>query len=409
MKSVPLKYVASINAGQSPSSSDVDDLTNGLPFLQGNAEFGRQYPEPRFQCNAAPKRASAGDILLSVRAPVGELNISNQTVGIGRGLNAITARSCHPGFLWWWMHSQRKYLDAVSVGSTYRAVTAEDVAALRFPVVELEEQRRIADFLDAETSRIDRLLALRIRQRDLAEERILGVIRYLAIGGRAATEPSGNTWIPEIPANWQVLSLKRRWRIIDCKHRTPNYVPSGYPVVSPGDISEGRLDLSRCHRFVDLEDYEDLADDLRRARRGDIVYSRNASVGTASYVDTEAPFTMGQDVCRITSDEQDQLYLTYVLNVVVKPQLNSLQVGSTFTRVNIGTLLDLAVPCPPPQVQRSIAREMDSVTNNGDLLKSALDRQMALLAERRQALITAAVTGQFDVTTASGRNTTQGV
>ncbi|WP_369028430.1 restriction endonuclease subunit S, partial [Nocardia farcinica] len=114
-------------------------------------------------------------------------------------------------------------------------------------------------------------------------------------------------------------------------------MPTGYPVVSPGDISAGRLDLSRCHRFVDLEDYEDLADDLRRARRGDIVYSRNASVGTASYVDTDEPFTMGQDVCRITSDRQDQLYLAYVLNVVVKPQLNSLQVGSTFTRVNIGT------------------------------------------------------------------------
>ncbi|WP_280198620.1 restriction endonuclease subunit S [Nocardia cyriacigeorgica] len=285
----------------------------------------------------------------------------------------------------------------------------DEMASLPALLPPLEDQRRIADFLDAETSRIDQLLALRTRQRELADERILGVIRHLAIGGSAATEPSGNLWIPKVPPKWQVLSLRRRWRIVDCKHRTPSYVPTGYPVVSPGDISAGRLDLSRCHRFVDLEDYEDLADDLRRARRGDIVYSRNASVGTASYVDTDEPFTMGQDVCRITSDRQDQLYLAYVLNVVVKPQLNSLQVGSTFTRVNIGTLLGLAVPCPPPEVQRSIAREMDSVTNKGDLLKRALDRQMALLGKRRQALITAAVTGQVDVTTASGRNTTQGV
>ena len=62
---------------------------NRLPFLQGNAEFGPISPNPRFACEEAPKRARAGDILLSIRAPVGAINVADQTYGIGRGLCAI--------------------------------------------------------------------------------------------------------------------------------------------------------------------------------------------------------------------------------------------------------------------------------------------------------------------------------
>ncbi|MGW0825862.1 restriction endonuclease subunit S [Streptomyces sp. NPDC002845] len=279
----------------------------------------------------------------------------------------------------------------------------EDLAKVRIPLPPLQEQRRIADFLDAETARIDQIIALRERHCLLLGERTRRTIEQLATGTDHHPTPSGNPWIRTVPDGWTVLPLKRRWQVIDCKHRTPKYVESGYPVVSPGDVSPGRLDLSRAHRFVSENDYLDLADDLRRPRHGDIVYSRNASVGVAAYVDTGAPFTMGQDVCRITSPDQDQLFLSYVLNTVALRELRSLQVGSTFTRVNISTLLRLSIPCPPPDRQRRIARQMDEVNAAGEHLNDALERQLSLLAERRQALITAAVTGQFDVSTASGR------
>jgi type I restriction enzyme S subunit len=193
------------------------------------------------------------------------------------------------------------------------------------------------------------------------------------------------------------VPLKRRWRIIDCKHRTPIYVQAGYPVISPGDISPGRLNPSVAHRFVGEEDYHDLADHLRRARPGDIVYGRNASVGVAAYVDTDEKFTMGQDVCRITSADQDQLFLTHFLNTAALPQLGSLQIGSTFTRVNIGTLLQLSVACPPQEEQRRLAAEMDMITSSGRSLGESIHRQLTLLAERRRSLITAVVTGGISV------------
>ena len=278
-----------------------------------------------------------------------------------------------------------------------RRVSKVDFHAMPILVPTLDEQRRIADFLDAETARIDRMVELRSASRTLIEEKAFASIAKLSTIGSGAVQSTNDPWIPQIGAGWKVLPLKRRWRIIDCKHRTPTYIDSGYPVISPGDITAGRLDLFKAHRFVDEVDYRDLADTLRRARRGDIVYSRNASIGIAAYVDTDEKFTMGQDVCRITSTEQDQLFLTYFLNTAALAQLGSLQIGSTFTRVNIGTLLELSVACPPREEQSRLATAMDLISRDTARLTSALDDQITLLAERRQALITAAVTGGITI------------
>jgi type I restriction enzyme S subunit len=276
----------------------------------------------------------------------------------------------------------------------------EDLAEIPISLPSLDEQRRIADFLDAELARIDHTIAIRRASRTLIQEKESSLIAKLATSGTGQTQRTDDPWLPLTGVGWDVVPLKRRWRIIDCKHRTPTYTEYGYPVISPGDISPGRLDPSVAHRFVDEDDYRDLADHLRRARPGDIVYGRNASVGAAAFVDTDEKFTMGQDVCRITSVDQDQLFLSYFLNTAALPQLGSLQIGSTFTRINIGTLLNLSVACPPPEEQRRLAAVMDAISENEVQLTTSLDRQLALLTERGQALITAAVTGQFDVTTA---------
>jgi type I restriction enzyme, S subunit len=273
----------------------------------------------------------------------------------------------------------------------------EDLAEIPVTLPTRDEQRRIANFLDAETARIDRMIEIRRASKSVAEEKVFTTITKLATVGTESVQETSNPWLPLIGTGWVVVPLKRRWRIIDCKHRTPLYVEDGYPVISPGDITPGRLDPSVAHRFVDEDDYRDLADNLRRARRGDIVYGRNASVGVAAFVDTDEKFTMGQDVCRITSADQDQLFLSYFLNTAALAQLGSIQIGSTFTRVNIGTLLELSVACPPREEQRRLAAEMDVISRDAIQLSSEVDRQLALLAERRQALITAAVTGGISV------------
>ena len=88
-----LKYIADLNMGQSPPSEEYNSDQLGTPFLQGNAEFGPHHPTPKIYCPTANKHAIPGNILLSVRAPVGAINIADQEYGIGRGLCAIRPRT----------------------------------------------------------------------------------------------------------------------------------------------------------------------------------------------------------------------------------------------------------------------------------------------------------------------------
>ena len=88
-----LKFASRIIMGQSPSSNDYSYISEGLPFLQGNAEFSYKHPVPRLRCNVAAKVAPAEALLVSVRAPVGALNVADREYGIGRGLCAVVSRT----------------------------------------------------------------------------------------------------------------------------------------------------------------------------------------------------------------------------------------------------------------------------------------------------------------------------
>jgi type I restriction enzyme S subunit len=405
---IPLKWVASMTAGGTPSVEEADywsDGDDGYPWvaISDMSSVDTVTATARRVSNTGLRAArlalgEPGTILFSMYASLGHTAWLDSPAAWNQAILGLRANSATDArFLRYCLISLRPQLIEQARSNTQANLNAEVVGNLRLPHPPLDEQRRIADFLGAETARIDRMIRLRLASRSLVNEKEFATISQLATVGTGPAQQTRNPWIPIIGAGWEVLPLKRRWRVIDCKHRTPTYIQDGYPVISPGDISPGRLNPSVAHRFVDEDDYRDLADPLRRPRPGDIVYGRNASVGTAAFVDTEKKFTMGQDVCRITSAHEDQLFLSYFLNTVAHAQLGSLQIGSTFTRINIGTLLELSVACPPPEEQRHLASEMDSVSEQASRLTSAIDRQVALLGERRQALITAAVTGQIGV------------
>ena len=150
----------------------VSSSRDGLPFLQGNAEFGEVQPSARYSCAEAPKIAERGDVLLSVRAPVGALNLADRSYGIGRGLCAIRPR---PGiqrrYLWWALHASTPFLYASAAGSTYDAVTVDIVSQLLIPTPAPKKQRDIADYLDANVSRIDTIIYKKRKLIRLLQER----------------------------------------------------------------------------------------------------------------------------------------------------------------------------------------------------------------------------------------------
>ena len=205
-----LKFVSHIVAGQSPPSEAVVDSIDGLSFLQGNAEFGPMNPTPHQVCDSAPKRAEPGDILLSVRAPVGAMNMADRHYGIGRGLCAIRPTAgLGRLFSFYEVMTMRPLLDAVATGSTYDAVTASDVGDLPMLLPGRDEQRAIAAFLERETVKIDALVAKKERLIELLREKRTALITRAVTRGLDASVPmkdSGVEWLGEIPARWEVTS-----------------------------------------------------------------------------------------------------------------------------------------------------------------------------------------------------------
>ena len=145
-----LADVADIVMGQSPPSESYNDDGVGLPFLQGKAEFGAISPEPVKWCSDPRKTAEPGSILISVRAPVGDLNIADQRYCIGRGLAALV-----PGpdldcrYLFYHLLTLHRWFDSQSSGSTFQSINAGVLRNLALDIPPLEEQRRIAQVLSS--------------------------------------------------------------------------------------------------------------------------------------------------------------------------------------------------------------------------------------------------------------------
>ncbi|HOX87443.1 MAG TPA: restriction endonuclease subunit S, partial [bacterium] len=126
----PLGNISSITMGQSPKSEYYNEIGNGFPFHQGVRFFGKRYPENRIYCSILNRVAEKGDILFSVRAPVGRMNIANAKIVIGRGLAAIRSNNKQQVFL----HQQLSHLfkneDIIGSGTIFNSVTRYDMHSI---------------------------------------------------------------------------------------------------------------------------------------------------------------------------------------------------------------------------------------------------------------------------------------
>ena len=186
------KFRAHVEMGQSPPSSTYSrSPEDGLPFLQGCADFGETTPNPKVYSTDPTKVALPDDILLSVRAPVGELNVADRTFGIGRGLCAIRPGNDLRRFVWWTLHEAKHQLHHISTGSTYEAVATEDVENLLIVQAPTNQQRTIADYLDRETERLDALIAEKERLLKLLAEKRRALITRAVTRGLDPAPPCG--------------------------------------------------------------------------------------------------------------------------------------------------------------------------------------------------------------------------
>jgi type I restriction enzyme S subunit len=156
-----LGEVCDIIAGQSPPGETYRKSPEGLPFFQGKADFGFRHPVARTWCVAPNKIALVGDILISVRAPVGPTNVADVECCIGRGLAAIRPRAKYADrdFILSALQLYESDLVKLGSGSTFQAIDREDLETLGIPLPPLAEQKRIAGILQEQMAAVDRARA----------------------------------------------------------------------------------------------------------------------------------------------------------------------------------------------------------------------------------------------------------
>lgn len=171
-----LKDVCDLTMGQSPKSEFYNQNGEGQPFHQGVTDFGDRFPADRLFCTAEGRIAEAGDILFSVRAPVGRMNIADKKMILGRGLSAIRHREGYQAFLWEQLRNRFTQDDMMGNGAIFAAVTKSDIQDIDLvcppsPLIRAAEKH--FEPSNGQISALTRQIANLRRTRDLLLPRLL--------------------------------------------------------------------------------------------------------------------------------------------------------------------------------------------------------------------------------------------
>jgi len=152
-----LRDIADIKMGQSPKSESYNNSGEGLPFLQGSRTFGSRYPLIDTYCTDPKRIANKGEILFSVRAPVGDINIAYRKICIGRGLASLNAKNQQNLFLFYLLHFIKDDIINLGNGTVFESVNKSDLESVSILLPPLPEQRAIASVLSSLDDKIDLL------------------------------------------------------------------------------------------------------------------------------------------------------------------------------------------------------------------------------------------------------------
>jgi type I restriction enzyme S subunit len=407
-----LKYVADLNMGQSPPSEEYNSDQIGTPFLQGNAEFGMHHPTPKIYCPTAKKHASPSDILVSVRAPVGALNIADQEYGIGRGLCAIRPRmnQLERHYAKYLLEVVRTELHVVATGSTYDAVTVDEVSNLTCVVPSFSEQIQIANFLDRKTEQIDELIRIKERRIELLQAQRTALINQAVTKGldpNVEMKPSGVEWIGEIPAHWEVIPIKHTLQIAKDSIRTGPFGSSlkshefqdkGIRVYNQQSVYNE--DFSKSDVFISEEKFNELRSFIVQPK--DVLITSRGTIGKMTIVPKNGEIgVLHPCLIRLRLNENKLIpkYLWWYVNHS-SFFIESVKIASNSTTIDViysETLSSVKIPIPTVKEQLAILEFLNVKIPIIDTTISNERKKIELLKEYRQSLISEAVTGKIDV------------
>ena len=349
-----LGEVCEITMGQSPSSNTYND-SEGLPFYQGNGDFGKVNPIARVYCNAPIRIAECNDILISVRAPIGAINIANCKCCIGRGLASIrSTKSLSYEFVYHALIANKEKLIAQGTGSTFKSIGRSILKELPIPVPPLPVQERIVSELDLLSGIIEK------KREQLKELNALAQSIFYDMFGDPITNEKG----------WEVKKLKDVCIKLFAGGDVPkeNYSETcteeyNIPIYSNG-IGDNALYGYTCIKKV-----EDVS----------ITISGRGTIGYCEV--RKAPF---YPIIRLIVATP---LISTVLPITLKYIIDNLDIKSTggaIPQLTIPMIKDRFIPIPPLPLQHQFASKIEAIEKQKELIKQSISETETLFNARMQ-------------------------
>lgn len=373
---------AEVIAGQSPPSNYYNKDGDGLSFFQGKADFGDKYPEARNWCTSPKgKIANVNDILISVRAPVGPVNLCNVKSIIGRGLSAIRVRSGYSyEYLYYYLKRNENKISKIGTGSTFKAITQKQLNSIRVPIPEnYDDQIRIAKILScAET-----IIAKRKESIRLLDELLKSI--FMKMFGDPVANPKGYS-IRNLSEFYINPNEGTKCGPFGSTLKKQEYTQSGVPVWTMDNISiDGRF-VDNVLLWIEKEKFEQLRG--YSVINGDVIISRAGTVGkicvlNSSYEDS----IISTNLIRVRfGKELLPIFFVSLMNYF-KDRVARLKTGSdgAFTHMNTGILDKIKFPYPPLSLQNNFAQVVEiieSVRFKYELLLREYEKLYSALCQR---------------------------
>ena len=368
MKLIALKDVCKINMGQSPNSSSYNDYGDGMPFFQGNADFGERYPITRVWCNTPTKIAQAEDILISVRAPIGALNYAKEECCIGRGLAAITPdrNKVSQDFIYWALKGKKAELNDKGNGSTFKAISRKILEETMIPDINFEQQHKCAENLEKIYGIIQN------RRKELLALDDLIKARFVEMFG----SPVSN------PMSWEKRTLKEVCiKLNDGSHFSPESFETGdYKYVTAKNIKFSGFDFSNI-TYVPEAVHRPIFDRCNPEFE-DVLYIKDGATTGVAIVNTlDEEFTLLSSVALLKQDRSimnGYFLATLLNNKDMYLNIRNNMGGAAITRLTIAKLNAIEIIVPPIELQNQFADFVRQVDKSKVAVQKALDETQTL-------------------------------
>ena len=364
-----LSDICEIIMGQSPSSDSYNVKEQGLPFFQGNADFGKLYPSVRLWCNCPIKKAEAGDLLVSVRAPIGAVNLANQKCCIGRGLAALRPYrdKCDALYLYYLIKAGKNKLNWLGTGSTFKAITRNSLLSFNIPDYCIAIQKKISGKLWS----VDKLIHQRNEQLKLFE--LLIQSRFIEMFS--------------VDKGWPLVKLDT---LCDSIVRGPFgsalkvsfFVEKGPDAVK---VYEQKNAIQRSAKLGESYVTQDKYQELKRfsCGPGDFIMSCSGTIGCLYQIPEGAESgIINQALCKfhLNGKMLPEVFLTYMRNSVDQLETK----GSGIKNIGaVSYIKNMEIALPPIEVQQQFAEFI----NQSDKSKMAVQKSLDELETLKKSLM----------------------